>query len=59
MYVTPYKRGTKYCDLGLTQKYVIAEISSKCPHGDKYLLKSVKQYCIRPAIETFNFIFKA
>ena len=59
MYVTPYKRGTKCCDLGLAQKYVIAEISSKCPHRDKYLLKIVKQYCVRPVIETFNFIFKA
>ena len=54
MYVTPYKCGTKRCDLCLTEKYVIAcadqehlrnkrtEIISKCHHKNKYLIKNVK-----------------
>ena len=54
MYATPYKCGTRRCNLCLTQKYVIAradqehllnkrtEIISKCRHGNKYLIKYVK-----------------
>ena len=71
MYATSYKCGTKRCDLCLTEKYVIAladqehllnkrtEIISKCRHRNKYLIKNVKQCCIKPVIETFNIIFKA
>ena len=54
MYATPYKCGTRRCDLCLTEKYVIArvnqehqlskrtEIISKCRHRNKYLIKYVK-----------------
>ena len=54
MYATPYKYGTRRCDLCLTEKYVIAradqehllnkrtEIISKCGHRNKYLIKNVK-----------------
>ena len=54
MYETPYKCGTRRCDLCLTEKYVIAradqehllnkrtEIISKCRHRNKYLMKYVK-----------------
>ena len=51
---TPYKCGTRRCDLCLTEKYVIAcadqehllnkrtEIIFKCHHRNKYLIKFVK-----------------
>ena len=54
MYATPYKCGTRRCDLCLTEKYIIAradqehllnkrtEIISKCHHRNKYLIKYVK-----------------
>ena len=54
MYATPYKYGTRRCDLCLTEKYVIAradqehllnkrtEIISKYRHRNKYLIKYVK-----------------
>ena len=53
MYATPYKCGTRRCDLCLTEKYVIAradqehllnkrtQIISKCCHRNKYLIKYV------------------
>ena len=51
-YATPYRRGTKICDLCLTEKYIIAianqsnilnkriELISKCRHKNKYILKN-------------------
>ena len=54
MYATPYKCGTRRCDLRLTEKYFIAhadeehllnkraEINSKCRHRKKYLIKNAK-----------------
>ena len=54
MYATSYKRGTRSCNLCLTEKYVIAcadqehllnkrtEIISKFGHRNKYLIKNVK-----------------
>ena len=53
MYVTPYKCGTRRCDLCLTEKYIIAredqehllnkrtEIISNYRHRNKYLIKYV------------------
>ena len=54
MYATPYRCGTRRCDLCLTEKYVIpcadqehllnkrTETISKCCHRNKYLIKYVK-----------------
>ena len=54
MYATPYKCGTRRCDLRLTEKYFIAhadqehllnkraEINFKCRHRKKYLIKNAK-----------------
>ena len=54
MYATPYKCGTRRCNLCLTEKYAIAhvdqehllnkrtEIISNCRHRNKYLMKNVK-----------------
>ena len=53
MYATPYKFGTRRCDLCLTEKYVIARANqehllnkiteiSKCRHRNKGLIKNVK-----------------
>ena len=51
---SPYKCGTRKCDLCLTEKYIIAradqkyllnkrtEIISKCRHRHKYVLKNIK-----------------
>ena len=58
MYATPYKCGTRHCDLCLTEKHAITradqehslskktEIISKCRHRNKYLIENVKKRCI-------------
>ena len=52
-YATPYRYGTRRCDLYLTEKYIIAranqnthlnkrtDLISKCRHRNKYILKNV------------------
>ena len=52
-YVSPYRCGTRRCDLCLTEKYIIAraeqknllnkraELISKCRHRNKYILKNL------------------
>ena len=54
MYATPYKCGTRRCDLCLTEKYVIARADqehllnkrtktiSKCCHRNEFLIKNIK-----------------
>ena len=53
-YASPYRCGTRRCDLCITEKYIIAragqkrllnkrtEFISKCRHRNKFLLKNVK-----------------
>ena len=53
-YASPYRYGTRFCDLCITEKYIIARADqkrllnkctkfiSKCRHGNKFLLKNVK-----------------
>ena len=65
LYETPYKCGTRRCDLCLTEKYVMAsadqehslskrtEIISKCRHRNKYLIKNVKE-CYMLNTVSFN-----
>ena len=52
-YASPYRCGTRRCDLCLTEKYLIAraeqknllnkriELMSKCRHRNKYILKNL------------------